>query len=164
MIKTYCLIIALIILIGATSNSSAAKIQIQTNNAFSCSTDAVCKTKCEAEGGTWKRDKTGKILGTCTVKSQSLVDDLMVQSVKAELSAAFSKSKLAYDLGLQESEANSISFTFIRESDCEVSASCTGSGIVVEMCCIANCNDPCRDGGVITALKLDQTFFVEREK
>lgn len=75
-IKLITKIIGLLILTSGVNSSFAQQIQVRTTTTFSCKTNAECKRKCEELGSdhTWKPNPGGPTLGTCTKKSQSLVD------------------------------------------------------------------------------------------
>lgn len=66
-------IIGLLILSSGVNSSFAERIQVSA--AFTCSTNAECKKKCEALGSdhTWKPNPGGSTFGTCSKKRQALI-------------------------------------------------------------------------------------------
>ena len=67
-------VIGTLIIISGVNSAFAVQVQVQTNTTFTCSSNADCKTKCEALGGTWKPNPGGSTFGTCTINSKSLTE------------------------------------------------------------------------------------------
>lgn len=148
---------------GVLGNAAAEQISVTT--AFTCSTNAECKRKCEGLGSdhVWKPNPGGSTLGTCTKRvtlaplSRELLETLNVVSkysdaIEEELNAQLSSSPTLRKLGVSGAELGSFSILLKRPIyDGPPCASCTGSGVTVERCCYSNpdCFDPCTEGGPV---------------
>ena len=97
-------------LIGIETSNAAMSVELGTT--ISCDSQATCKTKCEAIGGTWKRDTTGSTHGTCSLRQQAL----------AEL-VSFSKGQLVnekkVELWTEAGDDKSDEVVFLSPSECD---------------------------------------------
>lgn len=78
-IQLIATVIGLLIITGGVNNAFALQqqIQVQTNQTITCTSNADCKTKCEAIGGTWKPNPGGSTHGTCTIRGSLAEGEFM---------------------------------------------------------------------------------------